>query len=125
MKWFTLALPLLLVCVIVAANVGWAQPLLQVLHDVPFADKVCHFLLSGGLCYLVMATVSKVQTNNPLLLRLGAIAVLLALVTADECSQMWFSTRTFSVADLLSNYAGVLVVGVIAISSRTPEPSPS
>ena len=92
---------------------------------VPAADKAGHFLLFGLLSYLLNVSLGARR------LRLGRVRVLagsLALavaVTVEELSQIWIANRSFDLADLLADVAGVLAFGHLAARSvaRTAYPA--
>lgn len=115
MKRATWVFALILTSTIVAANIGLAQPLLHVLHEVPFADKLCHFLVIGILTVLVIVSTSRLQAGNPVFVGLATMSALIVLATLEEVSQMAFPHRTFSYTDLLANYAGILLFGALTI----------
>jgi polysaccharide biosynthesis protein VpsQ len=102
---------LLLVAIVVAADQGCLPSFVTALYAFPGGDKVGHFVLMGILGFLVnlsLASRSAGKTWHTLLL--GTLALML-LVTLEEISQQVFRTRHASWIDLLSSYAGIVVLG--------------
>ena len=68
----------------------------------------------GGLNFLVnMSLPVRWVVTRPFgsLLASAAVAI---LVTAEELTQMLFTTRTFSLADLTADYSGIVCFGLLA-----------
>ena len=99
---------------VIASNLGQGPQLFGFVDRIPGRDKTGHFLLMGVLAFflvLVMVPRSKFESWKASLL----VIVLLCLVVAvEEGSQYFISARTFSIADLLCSWGGVLVFGVLA-----------
>ena len=88
---------------------------IAVLYAFPYGDKVGHFLLIGGLAFLVNLSLScrtiGLAKRNILL---GSLVVA-ALVTVEEASQALFKTRNASLGDLGSSYLGILAFSRLAV----------
>jgi VanZ family protein len=81
---------------------------------IPNGDKWGHFILMGMLTLLVnLALRGKTVGIGRLRYLLGSLIVL-AFVIAEEFSQKFLGGRTFDYADLLFDFAGILVFGEIA-----------
>jgi hypothetical protein len=81
---------------------------------IPNGDKWGHFILMGMLALLVnLALRAKTVGIGRLRYLLGSLIVL-AFVIAEEFSQKFLGGRTFDYADLLFDFAGILVFGEIA-----------
>jgi VanZ family protein len=114
MKWFTLVFFCFLCLVVFLADAGKLPGALRVVYAFPGGDKVGHFLLMGGLNFLVnMSLPVRWAVTRPFGYLLASAAIAL-LVTAEELPQMLFTTRTFSVADLAADYAGIVCFGLVA-----------
>jgi VanZ family protein len=114
-KWLTAAFALVLLTIVTSATMGWAEPVFAFVRQVPYSDKVAHFVLLGTMSLLLnlMLNVARVQLGSFALLK--GSAILLVLVTIEEFSQIWISTRTFSWLDLVCNYLGIVVFGWLAV----------
>lgn len=87
----------------------------QFLDRTPMGDKVAHFALAGGLALLT--NLMLVQRHwRPFFSNLttGTLAVA-AIVTLEEASNYVTPHRTCSALDLVANYTGILVVGVMPL----------
>ena len=80
----------------------------------PFGDKIAHFLLIGTAAFLLDHALAG------RLVRLGRVRVRLAMLivavvmTAEEVSQLWIPGRSFELADLAANYAGIATAALVA-----------
>ena len=90
------------------------QPLFRFVYKVPFGDKIGHFCLMGVFSFLfnwaLEARSFKIWKINFLL---GSLIVL-AIVAAEEFSQIWVRGRTFDRGDLWFDFAGILLFGELA-----------
>ena len=99
MQWLTLAFGILVFSIVAAANLGVGRPVFDAVDAIPGGDKICHFMLVGGLCGLVCMTLASWRSRKDARVILVTIAVFLVLATAEELSQRWLVERTFSLAD--------------------------
>ena len=85
------------------------------LRAIPGGDKIGHFLLIGGFSFVVNYGLScrtfRLLSRNFLL---GSIIVAI-LITAEEFSQLFISTRTFDLVDLFFDLLGIWVFGKLAM----------
>lgn len=114
MKYLTLAYVLAIVGISLLATLG-LSPWNSVLRVVPWGDKVCHFVLMGGLSFLLNRWLSGMSWYGERMLVSNVTVILLVLVTVDEFSQILLPSRTFSLLDLACNYGGVICFGVLAV----------
>lgn len=98
----------LILTVFIAATMGWTSALLA---KVPYGDKLMHFFLIGGFAFFMNLLLRnrKISVGKWAIL-LGSTLVF-ALMTVEEFSQLFVSTRTFELVDLACNYAGIFVIG--------------
>lgn len=102
----------------VAASAGRAGPLLTLVHSLPGADTLGHFLLMGGLAFVVsFAFVGEDPRSQVARWRVVVVA-LGSLLTFDECLQIVLPRRAFSLVDLGANLAGVVVFSLVALLLR-------
>lgn len=101
----------LIVTVIVAADFALLPP---VSAYVPAGDKALHFLLIGGLALLANLALRgrrvSLGLRRPML---GSVVVGL-LISAEELSQIWLPSRTFSWMDIAMNTLGVIAAHYLA-----------
>lgn len=114
MRWLTLTLGVILVGFLIAADLGFARPVFLAMKDIPWGDKICHFLLAGGFSCMIGMTLAQSKPDKYRRVILGTIIACLLLTTLEEFSQQWFVARSFSLGDLACNYAGILVFGIAA-----------
>ena len=111
-KWLTLLYASALILLVAAADQGWLK--LAFLAGLPAVDKAGHFFLMGGLSFLVNTSLQGrrcgVGRIRPLQgnLRVGA------LVAVEELSQLGLAQRSFELADLLADAAGIWLFGRLA-----------
>ena len=111
-KIATLLFGALLALIVLLANQGFS---FRLVYALPGGDKTAHFLLMGSLAFLAnMALRGSMWRYGRLALPLGGSAVA-ALVTLEEMSQFFIPTRTLSLGDLLADYAGILLLGGLAL----------
>lgn len=103
----------LLLVVVVLADAGLLGPALRAVHDVPWLDKLVHFVLAFGL-----GSVLEAATRS----RGRAVLVAALAVLAEELSQLAVPGRTFDRLDLAADATGLALgaLAVLARSSRSP-----
>lgn len=106
----------LLAWVILQANTGERHPWLDAFLRWPAADKLGHFVLYGLLAVCLDAAMRWRTIKLPQGWQLPWAAVLvLAFSFMEEASQLFTSTRSPDVLDLLANLLGV---GVFCLLGR-------
>jgi len=117
-KWVfpaTALFALFILAIVLAANTGNFPGLLQSLYDFPGGDKAGHFILFGILSFLLnKSALTLFPKRSPVRLVLSVSLLLSILIGLEEWSQSLFPSRTMSLADLLTSYAGVLVFALLA-----------
>ncbi|MEI8341386.1 MAG: VanZ family protein [Verrucomicrobiota bacterium] len=113
-KTITLIYMLFIATIIAAADEGRLRWLFSLAGKVPEGDKIGHFLLIGSLAWLLNASLGwrRSQVLGRAVL-LGSMIVF-AFGTIEECSQRFFPSRTFELLDLLGDYTGIAVAGLLA-----------
>ena len=118
MKILTALFAIFILVVIVLADMD-RLGFLAVVYAFPMGDKAGHFLLFGILSFLVNLTTLR---SRPFLNSKRAAAtvtlILALLIAAEEFSQKYFASRTFSSSDLFFSYAGVALGAWIAWKFR-------
>ncbi len=112
-KILTLIYVLILVGIIFLADINGTN-YFSFIRNVPFGDKIGHFLLMGMFSFLLNLAL-KAKTSRLWFFRylLGSLIVF-GLVTLEEFSQIFVRGRTFDLTDLIANYAGIFIFGEIA-----------
>lgn len=106
------------VAIVVAANLGLLPRMLGNAYDLPAFDKVAHFLLIGTLAFLADGALVRRLRLGGVSFPMGSALVTIA-VTLEEISQLFLRHRTFSLTDLLCDYAGIVVaVALRAMTAR-------
>ncbi|GJQ53241.1 MAG: hypothetical protein HKUEN02_20880 [Anaerolineaceae bacterium] len=102
MKWLAILFALFLALVIVLADAG-KLGVLGFINQIPYGDKAGHFLLFGILTLLLDLTfIRSLPNRDPKLVALLVGLILALLIGAEEYSQQFFNSRTFSLLDLRS-----------------------
>jgi len=117
--WVTVLFSLFLVTLIVFANMGKLDFLVWVMNRIPLGDKAAHFFLIGFLSFLVNRTAMQLLPGKNLK-RISIIFTLflLAIFTLEEISQAPIANRDASLADLLTNYIGIITFALFAYQIR-------
>lgn len=107
MKYLAALFALFIVVVIVLADTDRLGFLVFV-YDFPMGDKAGHFILYGILSFLLNLTMLRSRPSlNSKRAAVILTLILALLIAAEEISQIYFASRTFSISDLLFGYAGV------------------
>lgn len=86
----------------------------QLVHGIPYGDKVGHFILMGFLSFLVnLSFKGRKFKLFGLPILMGSFLVF-TLVTLEEISQIFVIARTFDSGDLLADYLGIFLFGQLA-----------
>jgi hypothetical protein len=104
-----------LLAVVGMADAGCGDWLFRMARIIPAGDKVGHFLLFGILSFLtnLLANGRRIRLAELPVLKWSAL--LMALVTIEECSQVFFRSRTFDLLDLASDALGIWLFGRLAV----------
>lgn len=99
---------------VLLADQGQLERFITIHKYIPFGDKVGHFFLMGTLSLLVNLVLGARTLALPWWrIQVGSLLVF-AVVLLEECSQLLFPHRSFSLADLASDLAGIWVFGWFA-----------
>lgn len=122
MIWITILFALFLFVLIVLADLGKLNFLLWAMNDLPFGDKVVHFLLIGTLSFLVNRTAMQLFPRKGMkYVSVIVTLFLLVLFTLEEISQAPIAGRDASLGDLLANYAGIIIFALLANLTRNKQ----
>ena len=116
MKWLAILFAFLLLLIIVLADMGALPRYLQLLKDLPYGDKVGHFILYGILTLLVdLALFGAHPNQSRKWLTVTSGLILALLIGLEEFSQRYFADRTSSLKDLAASYLGVIFFSWLAL----------
>ncbi|MBV6402260.1 MAG: hypothetical protein CNIPEHKO_02566 [Anaerolineales bacterium] len=115
MKWLAILFALFIALIIILADAG-KLGVLGFINQIPYGDKAGHFLLFGILTLLLNLTfIRSLPNRDPKLVALSVGLILALLIGAEEYSQQFFNSRTFSLLDLAFSYLGVLFFSWVAL----------
>jgi len=120
MKWLTILFTLFIILIIVLADTG-NLGILDFIYQIPYADKLGHFILYGILVLLINLTLFRSirsQNQNRIVLLSGLTLAL--LIGLEELSQQNFPSRTFDLVDLSASYLGVIFFSWLALRIVRP-----
>jgi len=101
--------------IVVAADTNMLGPIRRLL-ELPYADKLGHFALYGILAWLCVAALVEMRpTWGRLRVVLWGSLAVVVLASAEEASQLFFKSRTFSLLDLAASCAGILSLAAIGV----------
>ena len=97
----------ILICaIIITADMANYNFAFRVVGKVPYGDKIAHALLFGVMALLLNRALDFKSCCNFLV---GSIAVL-SFATIEEFSQIFISSRSFDLLDLLADFIGVILI---------------
>jgi VanZ family protein len=106
MKILATLFTIFILVIIILADTG-RLGFLGFVYAFSYGDKVGHFVLYGILAFLILLTVLRSRRFlDPRRAALTLALTLALLIAAEEFSQKYFASRTFSLSDLLFSYAG-------------------
>ncbi|HRQ31885.1 MAG TPA: VanZ family protein [Anaerolineales bacterium] len=118
MKWLAILFALFLALVIGLADAG-KLGVLGFINQIPYGDKAGHFLLFGILTLLLDLTfIRSLPNRDPKLVALLVGLILALLIGAEEYSQQFFNSRTFSLLDLAFSCLGVIFFSWVVLRKK-------
>jgi polysaccharide biosynthesis protein VpsQ len=113
-RWLPFSLFFLFVAgIIVGSDLGRLRSITIWVGNLPFGDKLGHFILIGFLTFLLNYAL------NGRMIKIGRLRVLMGCaivgvgITLEEFSQIWLPLRTFDLVDLSANYLGIALAGLV------------
>lgn len=119
MKWFAILFSLFILLIIVLADAGLLSRHLIFLHNLPFGDKLGHFVLYGILTLLINLSLFRsrpLQDRRGIAVKAGLVLAL--LIGLEEFSQQFFSRRSFDLLDLTFSYLGLIGFSWLAVLTK-------
>lgn len=114
LKWLAAVYTLFLALLVFMADQKQYQFVFRAVRRTPYADKLGHLILMGLFSLLLNLALScaKIRIGRVSLLK-GSLIVAV-VVTLEEFSQIFVRYRSFDPLDLLSDYTGILLFGLLA-----------
>ena len=88
--------------------------LLNFVGNIPYGDKLGHFLLMGGFSFLLNLVLNARTFRLWKFSYLTGSLIVLIIVTTEEISQMFVAGRTFDWSDLVFDFLGIFIFGELA-----------
>ncbi len=108
LKWLSAFLVVFVIAIAILADLDVLPELFYDLYDFPYGDKLGHFLLMGLVSFVLSWTVYASHADPKPASVIWKVCLLFAFfVTLEEFAQRFFPSRTFSLLDLGSSYAGI------------------
>jgi polysaccharide biosynthesis protein VpsQ len=113
-RWLPFCLFLLFIAgIIIGIDLGRLRGIVGLVNSLPFGDKGGHLLFMGLLTFsLNHALNGRMVEIGRLNLLLGCSIVAVG-ITIEEVSQIWIPLRTFDLVDLIANYLGIAISGLV------------
>jgi VanZ family protein len=103
-----------LVALVALADSGHGQQFFQLARKVPAGDKLGHFFLFGTLSFLVNLILRAAEIRLWKITLLKGSVIVASIVTLEECSQLFFRSRSFDLGDLAADLLGIWACGWLA-----------
>jgi polysaccharide biosynthesis protein VpsQ len=114
MKILLIVYVFILAFIIFIASQKGTRYLLNFVGNIPYGDKLGHFLLMGFFAFLLNLVLNARSFRLwKFDFLLGSLIVLL-VVTLEEISQMFVAGRTFDGSDLIFDFLGIFLFGELA-----------
>lgn len=114
----TTAFGLFIAWIIYLADSRQSSFFFDLVKATPYGDKVGHFFLFGVLTFgLNLVFRNRGCAMGKVFIPYGAVSVF-CLVIVEELSQAFFPWRTVDIADILSDFAGIMAFSLISLQPR-------
>lgn len=113
-KFALFAFVLFIVGLVALADSGHGRQLFRLADKVPAGDKIGHFLLFGGLSFLVNLVLRAAEIRLGRISLLKGSAAVLVVATLEEFSQLFLRSRSFDLMDLTADALGIWLFGWLA-----------
>jgi len=105
---------LILAVIIFLADRRGTRYMLNFVGNIPYGDKLGHFLLMGGFSFLLNLVLNARTFRIWKFSYLRGSLIVLVIVTIEELSQMFVAGRTFDWSDLVFDFLGIFIFGELA-----------
>lgn len=120
MKYLIPTLFFLFICwIIISADTATENVFVQFAHSLPYGDKMGHAFLFGLMAFLLNWAMAFHQIRvfqRPILL--GSLIVLIFAI-GEECTQLFFESRTFDGVDILFDIIGIGLISLLQLKFCT------
>ena len=113
-KILTIVYFFILAGIIFLADRKGTRYLLNFVGNIPYGDKIGHFVLMGVFSFLVNLALSAQRFQIWKFRYLSGSLIVLLIVTLEEFSQIFIRGRAFDLTDLIVDYLGIFLFGEIA-----------
>lgn len=113
-KILTVVYVCVLAVIVFLADKRTTQYLFKPLRNLPYGDKIGHFLLMGFFSFLLNLALSAKTVNLWKFNYLLGSLIVLTVVTIEEVSQIFIRGRTFDLGDLAADFLGIFLFGELA-----------
>jgi hypothetical protein len=113
-KILTACYVIILAVIIFVADRKSTAYLLNFIGNIPYGDKIGHFVLMGTLSFWVNLLLNLRTIGFGKIRYLLGSVIVLGLVTIEEFSQLFIKGRTFDKTDLVADFIGILIFGELA-----------
>jgi hypothetical protein len=100
--------------IIICADEGALKPVYSFIAAHPGSDKLGHFLLIGGMAFLLNIALGLREIRWLGIGWLLGSVIVGTIFTLEEISQIWIPTRSFDLLDLAGDFGGILFFGWLA-----------
>ena len=114
MKILLVVYILILAFIIFLADRKGTRYMLNFVGNIPYGDKLGHFLLMGGFSFLLNLVLNARNLRVWKFSYLLGSLIVLVVVTIEEISQMFVAGRTFDWSDLVFDFLGIFIFGELA-----------
>ncbi len=114
MKILLVVYVFILAVIIFLADRRGTRYMLNFVGNIPYGDKLGHFLLMGGFAFLLNLVLNAREFRVWKFKYLLGSLIVLIIVTAEEISQMFIGGRTFDWGDLVFDFLGIFLFGELA-----------
>lgn len=114
MRFFAALFSAFIVYVVVQADRGQFPGFLSWYRKIPYGDTIGHFFLIGLLALLINLSLrNQILRIRGIPFLKGSVFVM-GVVILEELSQIFISSRSFSLSDLGADFAGIYFFGRLA-----------
>lgn len=118
LQYATLAYTICVFSITALADAGFSSSIYGFLKVIPHYDKIGHFLVYGFWSFLLNYSLNFRKMHFGTFKLFTGSFIALLILSFEEYSQSYFITRDCSIYDLMANYSGILIFGIISEKLR-------
>ena len=103
-----------LIGIVVLADLGAGGWVFSATALIPFGDKVCHLILMGIFSFLLNSAIRCQRISLVGIRFLVGSLIVCVVVLVEEISQFWVASRNVEAYDLLFDFVGIYLFGLLA-----------